>query len=178
MGRPQRCSVRPSRSPRGHESCQHAPPLQPNSSRLVAHSAATGGGGTRRSVPGLCAFLGWDWIAAGASSSLAVIGRSALGTPSWAQRSWGEPFSGDEPDRSTRQLQARRTFEAAQQPEQLERASTQGQVRPNQRCTRLEPKSAFSATSAGDGPSSVPRGACPLTNVTSTFATWLWPNSR
>ena len=34
-----------------------------------------------------------------------------------------------------------------------------GQVRPNQRCTRLVPKSAFSAATVSEGPSSAPRGA-------------------
>ena len=85
---------------------------------------------------------------------------------------------GARPRGAARQLWTRRTFGTARQRELAERASTQGQVRPNQRCTRLEPNSALSATSAGDGPSSQPVGACPVTNVTPTFATWLRPNSR
>ena len=59
-----------------------------------------------------------------------------------------------------RRLRARRSGRvSAQRPALAVRASTQGQVRENQRCMRLEPNSALSATSRGDGPSSVPRGA-------------------
>ena len=52
------------------------------------------------------------------------------------------------------------------------------QVDVRRRRMRLVPNSDFSAASAGDGPSRAPRGISPLTNVTSTFATCSWPNSR
>ncbi len=50
--------------------------------------------------------------------------------------------------------------------------------RPNQRLIRLAPNSALAAASPEEASSKVPVGACPLTNVTSTFATWPWPTSR
>ncbi len=50
--------------------------------------------------------------------------------------------------------------------------------RPNQRCTRVAPNATLSAASAEEGPSRSPTGAAPLRKVTSTRATWSWPNSR